>query len=201
MIEFPAHKPETPSACRDFFPSGVPPGDLFLFGSRLCAPDPGPASHGQTPVRSYEIRFADDDLWGALQGLTVNWPLNLETFSPPDFTVSGGWKSLLTVNGTPWFLVRKSPHGTVFLWISPELPDIKRPLSPNDLIHKERIISCKLAMLPFFVFFRHSFGSKIWHAPVPYANLIIDDPPVSERYGFFSPARHLAALHLLKHQI
>ncbi len=194
MIELSANEFMARPTLREFLPPNAPHGDIFLFGAQTCPPDPGQGSFGRDTARSCEIQFSNDRHWGTLQGLSTQWDLCLKPFQLPAFVSPKGWHPLLTIDGTPWFLERKSDFGTVFLWNGPELPDIGQPLKRGHLVERERLLTHLVTVLPFFVFFRNAFGARIWQAPVNFANLIIDDPPVREQYGYFSPARHLEAL-------
>ena len=194
VIELPAKESMARPEWQDFIPPSAPHGDIFIFGAQTRPPDPEQKSPERDTARTCEIQFSNDRHWSALQGLTTEWELCLRPFRPPDFVSSAGWRPLLTINGTPWFLERRSEHGTVFLWIGPELPVIRSPLRRAELFNPERLLTHLLGVLPIMFFFRHAFGARIWHSPVNFANLIIDDPPVRDHYGFFSPARYLDAL-------
>jgi hypothetical protein len=52
----------------------------------------------------------------------------------------------------------------------------------DNAFREERFIE----LAPIFMFLRHSFGEKCWHAPHLYANLTIDDPWLIEPYGDMS---------------
>jgi hypothetical protein len=171
--------------------------DILLFGptspvsyrNEETSPRSKSPKPGNSPPLS-KVQFSDDAVWGPLQGLRASWPLTLE-YSPIRLVEpSGFWHPLITIRDEPWFLRGKADGATVFLWNSTDLPDITESLEPVEEDHCDSL----LRLLPLLVFCRHAFAKKAWHVPVSFANLIIDDPPVRDRYGFFAPARHLASL-------
>jgi hypothetical protein len=67
----------------------------------------------------------------------------------------------------------------VFILAGPPLLDLDEPLSRDHELqgHYDRLI-------PILIFLRHCFRESCWHGPEPTARLIIDDPLLTERYGF-----------------
>ncbi len=67
----------------------------------------------------------------------------------------------------------------VFLLAGTTLPDLNEPLSRGHQLqeHYDRLI-------PVLIFLRHCFRESCWHGPEPTARLIIDDPLLTEKYGF-----------------
>jgi hypothetical protein len=141
-----------------------------------------------------EIRFSNDALWGPLQGLCASWPLPRESSPIEVVKESDSWHTLLSVRDEPWFCRGRAAGANLFLWNSKDLPDITERIEPKK-DHCDRL----LRLLPILVFCRHAFGKRCWHLPASFANLIVDDPPVRDRYGFFSPQRHLASLADIPH--
>jgi hypothetical protein len=179
---------------------GAAQPEIFLFGPAASSSCAHHTPLHATPAYRHknstsEIRFSDDTLLGPLQGLRANWQVSQESSSLKLFKPSGCWHPLITIGDEPWFLRSSSDGATKFLWEATHLPDISEPLSAND----ESQAGSLLQLLPVLVFLRKAFGNRTWHAPKCFANFIIDDPPVRDRYGFFSPARYLAALAEIPH--
>ena len=86
---------------------------------------------------------------------------------------------VVTVNDCPMFVQIDRGPCQVFLLAGPSLPDLDEPLSLNRELQEyyDRLI-------PVLIFLRHCFKESCWHGPEPTARLIIDDPLLTERYGF-----------------
>jgi hypothetical protein len=79
----------------------------------------------------------------------------------------------------PQFLCLKRRACELFLLALAELPDINRRLSPST-----RVEDGYDQIIPFLIFLRHCFGDACWHGAEPTAQIIIDDPLLSQTYGF-----------------
>jgi hypothetical protein len=177
---------------------GVGPLDLFVFGAAASASSEKRESHrllsrasvGKHAPTVSPVQFSNDALWGPLQGLSAEWLLSPESVPRMSLEVFRLWHPLIRIAGSPWFLWKTATGTTVFLWNSGDLPDITESIAPEEEHQSHRL----LQFLPLLAFFRHAFGKRIWHVPTPFANLIVDDPPVRDRYGSFSPTGHLASL-------
>ena len=86
---------------------------------------------------------------------------------------------IVAANDRPMFVRIDRGPWQVFLLAGPALPDLEEPLSRDHELkeHYDRLI-------PVLIFLRHCFGESCWHGPKPTARLIIDDPLLTERYGF-----------------
>lgn len=86
---------------------------------------------------------------------------------------------IVAVNDRPMFVrVNQSPCN-VFLLAGAALLDIEEPISRDRKgpDYYDRVI-------PILMFLRHGLSDHCWHGPEPTARLIIDDPLLTERYGF-----------------
>lgn len=85
---------------------------------------------------------------------------------------------ILEANERPIFVRIRNGVAEVFLLSAP-LADIDRPLSRDHGLedHYHSLISP-------LIFLRHCFGDSCWHGTGSTARLIIDDPLLSDRYGF-----------------
>lgn len=88
-------------------------------------------------------------------------------------------EAIMLVNRRPVFVRLAVGSCEVFLLAGSEIPDIDEPLSAETGLeaHYDRLI-------PLLIFLRHSFGETCWHGPASTARFIVDDPLLSERYGF-----------------
>jgi hypothetical protein len=86
---------------------------------------------------------------------------------------------IVAANDRPMFVRIDRGPWQVFLLAGPALPDLDEPLS-RDLELQEHYGR----LIPVLIFLRHCFRESCWHGPTPTARLIIDDPLLTERYGF-----------------
>lgn len=86
---------------------------------------------------------------------------------------------IVDANRRPIFVRMDRGRCQVFLLAGPDLHDLDEPLSSDHGMeeHYDRLI-------PVLIFLRHCFRESCWHGPEPTARIIIDDPPLKERYGF-----------------
>jgi hypothetical protein len=85
---------------------------------------------------------------------------------------------ILTANERPIFLRAMIGSCHVFLSTTP-MPDTDIPLSSDQGIEDHYI-----SLIPQLIFFRHCFQQGCWHGVEKTGRLIIDDPLLSERYGY-----------------
>lgn len=167
---------------------GLPSHNAFLLGEIETPP------RREGAAESSEVAFSDHPFWGPLRGLRTRWRLSARVRGQLHFEEADGWVPLLHVGGAIWFACREGQQGCLFAWAGPHLPDLDEVVpgisQPADDAHNERL----LMLLPFLGFCRHVFGERMWHPQQHYANLIIDDPGLQERHGFFSPRKLLSAL-------
>jgi hypothetical protein len=85
---------------------------------------------------------------------------------------------IMTANERPMYVRMKRGSCQIFL-LAAELADVNKSLSRNHGLE-----NYYAALVPLLIFLRHCFGVSCWHAPESTAQLIIDDPVLSDRYGF-----------------
>jgi hypothetical protein len=90
-------------------------------------------------------------------------------------------KVIVAASDRPMFVRIDRGPLQVFLLAGPALVDVDEPLRrDHDLQeHYDRLV-------PILIFLRHCFKESCWHGPEPTARLIIDDPLLTERYGFLN---------------
>ena len=86
---------------------------------------------------------------------------------------------IVDVNDRPMFVRIDRGPWQVFVLAGTALLDLDEPFSREHEVHDhyDRLV-------PVLIFLRHCFGESCWHGPEPTARLIIDDPLLTERYGF-----------------
>ena len=87
-------------------------------------------------------------------------------------------ETIMAANERPVFFRMERGSCQVFL-LSVPLPDLDEPVNREHELqeHYHRLI-------PVLIFLRRCFGESCWHGPDSTARLIIDDPLLTERYGF-----------------
>jgi hypothetical protein len=99
----------------------------------------------------------------------------IPAFESPDATRAA--EVIMAANGYPMFVRIDRRTCKVFLLAGPALADLDEPLSRNQDLPYERLI-------PVLIFLRHCFRESCWRGPEITARLIIDDPLLTEKYGF-----------------
>ena len=79
----------------------------------------------------------------------------------------------------PSFACFETGGARIFVWSTIEVFDIDRPLAAE----KEFELAAD-EYVPAIIFLRSAFGDQCWHNPSPGAGIVIDDPLLSEKYGF-----------------
>jgi hypothetical protein len=86
---------------------------------------------------------------------------------------------IMRVNGQPMFLQLKRASCEIFLLAGSALPDVSEPLTPRSGIE-----DFFPQVIPLLLFLNHCFGKSCWHGPEPTARILIDDPLLTDKYGF-----------------
>ncbi|MDB6030406.1 MAG: hypothetical protein JWM16_744 [Verrucomicrobiales bacterium] len=81
--------------------------------------------------------------------------------------------------GLPAFVAFQRPAGWTFIWSTLHVFDVERPLAKE--MEFERSLD---EYIPAIIFLRKAFGDLCWQSPTVGANLIIDDPLLTKKYGF-----------------
>jgi hypothetical protein len=154
----------------------------FLDGAKIAAPKPS-SDHLR-----YRIGDEHPDMCGALSGLSfesveraVDCGVDFEMRdSVANTVISIDEASLLT------YVRRGSTE--LFVVSSPEILDLRESTSRNIDFR-----TCFSRVVPILIALRHLFRGSCWVPEAHYGNIIIDDPPLWQRYGHLS-LRELASL-------
>jgi hypothetical protein len=130
-----------------------------------------PAFEVPASGRSFSRAFAG-------QSFTMSRPV-------PVFAVAGdnldgrGAEQILLADGLPVFLRVERGSCELFVLALSDVPDINERLSKSHGVeeHYDQLV-------PLLIFLRHAFGEMCWHGGESTARLIIDDPLLTETYGF-----------------
>jgi hypothetical protein len=95
---------------------------------------------------------------------------------------------VMSVGLTPSFVRVRAGQATVFGWSTTRICDVFRPLTAE--IEFEEAAD---EYVPLIAFLRFSFGEACWHNPMVAADMIIDDPLLSKRYGYINFPQLLAS--------
>jgi len=134
------------------------------------------AAHGQNV---FDLPNSGREFSRQLAGLSFStWhSLLVPTFDRAVDAPSAG--AIMLANGRPVFMRMVVASCEIFLLAGSNVPDIDEPLSRGKGLE-----AYYDQLIPVLVFLRHSFGKTCWHGPESTARFIIDDPLLTERYGF-----------------
>jgi hypothetical protein len=127
----------------------------------------------------YEVSGNNPEITKHFSGLSFGM-VNKETdFGLTISDSADNIEKLITVDNKPLFLKINKGHCCIFLLATNRIIDIDRPASgiPD-------ISTYFSGLVPILMSLKHVFKDRCWHSDSEYASLIIDDPPLKERYGF-----------------
>jgi hypothetical protein len=116
---------------------------------------------------------------------------SVSTFELRNATLAA--ETIMAANERPVFVRIERGSCQVFLLSAP-LPDLDESANPEHELqeHYHRLI-------PVLIFFRHCFRESCWHGSESTARLIIDDPPLTGRYGFLDHGALLKSMQRSKY--
>lgn len=139
------------------------------------------------------------------EGSSFARPLSGSDFSrspqPSDcgFEIDPGSTSLITlvsVGDKATFLHSGSLGGNIFLWATKDIPSLKQKLHPDS-----GLSAFYDSFLPPVVFIRCALRGFCWENPVRTARIIIDDPLLTDHYGFLDYNKLLRSLESLNYAV
>jgi len=93
---------------------------------------------------------------------------------------------VMVLDGLPAFVHRPLGQASIFVWSTPDVFDVRRPLSAERGFE----IACD-EYIPAIIFLREAFRDLCWHNPNAGAGIVIDDPLLQRKYGFIDFERLL----------
>jgi hypothetical protein len=127
------------------------------------------------------VSASQPEITGEFSGLSFGCARNATDFG---FVCSAEARSmvpLITIGGTPFWVVVEKNRCQAFLLACSAIADIDEQLNGNiDLI------SYFSRLLPAAMFLRSGFKSRCWHSKHRFGNFIIDDPPLKRSYGYLN---------------
>jgi hypothetical protein len=90
-------------------------------------------------------------------------------------------EALMQLDGVPNLVSVRAATGKLFIWSTPRIFDVHRPLSAEKEF--EEAVE---EYVPAIVFLRAALGEQCWHNPDVSAGIVIDDPLLRKNYGFIN---------------
>lgn len=139
----------------------------LVSGAKLC---PGRTVRFALPrqARSLSRQLAGLEFSASQQELTPVFELKVQS----------SLKAIMTADEVPMFIRMTRGGGEIFVSCTSP-PDLQKTLN-----RKHGLEEHYSSLIPVLIFLRHCFGESCWHARESTARLIIDDPILSEKYGF-----------------
>ncbi|MBV8376393.1 MAG: hypothetical protein JO279_05250, partial [Verrucomicrobia bacterium] len=144
----------------------------FIEGSRIAAPS------RSLEYSRYRVSDRYSDMCGALSGLSfvstapgVDCGIEFELRDRAAETV-------ISVDDASLLTLICQGSCELFVASGPEILDLRQPASKNIDFR-----ACFSRVVPILIALRHLFRDACWTPEAHYANIIIDDPPLRQRYG------------------
>jgi hypothetical protein len=136
----------------------------------------------------YNVNSAGRDVSGAFSGLAwraTSWGDRMPVFERD----APNLETLVAVDGFPVFTMHRRSQGEIFMLCGDGVSDLDEVVCENVDVHKQFI-----ELFPHIMFIRHAFRDACWRPGPPHGSLIIDDPPLRDRYGFLDFKRLVQAM-------
>jgi hypothetical protein len=173
---------------------------LFVYGFRPTASDVSTVRHLSGGLVNAVVGFPPGNHQYAISS---DWrPLTREftglAFGPIqtwlDFGFSGpprvpALRPIISIGGAPSFAAFTVDGCTVFILACGDIVDLDAKVQGQF-----RVVDWFSRVIPASMFIQHAFGRHCWQRPQPSATFIIDDPLLTENYGFLNYRQLLRAL-------
>jgi len=127
----------------------------------------------------YQVSPSHRSICRQLTGLSFG-PVNPDTdLTFPRSGDGRGLKPLITIGDQVFFAALKRDECSLFVVGCNTVADIDESASSDSDVR--RYFS---QLIPVMMFLKHVFKERAWHAQRSYANFTVDDPLLTERYGF-----------------
>jgi len=156
--------------------------EAFIDGSRIVAPKLS------SEYSRYRVSDKYPDMCGALTGLSFLSTENTANCGIEIELRDGLADTVISINEASILTHVRQGSRELFVASSPEILDLQESTSTNIDFR-----TCFSRVAPILIALRHLFRGACWAPEAQYANIIIDDPPLWQRYGYLE-LRELAAL-------
>jgi len=136
----------------------------------------------------YNVSDGCGEMATGLSGLQFG-PIRNDLDSALETSDPSRCKPILSINRHPFFVAFNKERCTVFAVACQRIADIDAKLE-NTFSIKEHFST----LIPSLIFIKHAFKQHAWHKKKVYANLVIDDPVLKEKYGFLEYGKLLKAM-------
>lgn len=109
---------------------------------------------------------------------------------------AGDTQIIMMLDVAPTFVCVSLGKARIFVWITNAVFDVFRPLAAE--IEFEQAAD---QYIPAIIFLRFAFGAQCWHSSRPGAGIVIDDPLLTENYGFIKFPQLLESARRHKYHI
>ncbi len=103
---------------------------------------------------------------------------------------------VMTLDQSPSFVRMKLGRASIFIWSTPRVFDIHRPLAAE-----KEFEDAADEYIPAIIFLRFACGDRCWRNPSPKAGLVIDDPLLRKNYGFINFPQLLDSARKHRYQV
>lgn len=104
--------------------------------------------------------------------------------------VAEGIMVIMRQGNAPNYMTWEEQGTRVFAWATP------RVMRVDEVVESELDFELNIdTVIPAIMFLRWAFPEQCWRNPLPTAGLVIDDPLLTEKYGYVDFSRLLASAH------
>src|SRR3954454_1345945 len=119
------------------------------------------------------------DFTGQFSGLTLG--MSNEAVDSSFLEMGGDWSTLIRAGDRPFLIRSESSDLRITLVACSELADLEESVGRD-----QSILDFFSRLVPLMMFLRNTFGDAVWENKNPRACFIIDDPLLTESYGFLN---------------
>ena len=139
----------------------------------------------------FEVAHNQREICGPFSGLSISsGPVNHSSFARGNSRCPV--EDLIQSDSEPFFVRVRNGESQVYLCAAAELADLDEILTQS-----KSPLEWFSTLIPLAMFLRASLGTRLWHNPEPSACFIVDDPRLTERYGFL---QHRQLVEIMRHR-
>lgn len=129
----------------------------------------------------YQVSSSRPEITREFSGLSFGCVRNATDFGFVCSADSRSMVSLVSIEGTPFWIVAEKDRCKTFLLACNAIADTQERIKGNI-----DVTSYFSRLLPAAMFLRFAFTSRCWHGKHQFGNFIIDDPPLKRSYGYLN---------------